>query len=276
MSAHQLNIMNSISSAYIANVYGANNNSGSATSTSGTASDSQPFFNTQKSQEHTKDKVTFSPQAQSINRNSTESTKAVQDQSNTPQAAQEGNSSSEKSVPSSKTGNLDAQQIKELDKLQSRDLEVRQHEHAHLAVAGQYASGGASFTYQKGPDGTKYAVGGEVPIDISKESSPEATILKMQVIKRAALAPASPSSADRMIASQADAKAAQARQEVSAQQNKDTQGMLSAENTPSSPTSPNIVINDGKELSPVISSSEDSTRTSLMIDTYKSIASMAN
>ena len=268
--------MNGISPAYIANVYKVNHNSGSATSTSGAGSGSQPFFNTQESQELAKDKVSFTSQSQSTNNNSTESSRAVQDQGNSPKTASDDNTSSEKTATSSKTENLDAQQVQELNKLKSRDLEVRQHEYAHLAVAGQYASGGASFTYEKGSDGTRYAVGGEVPIDVGKESSPEATVLKMQVIKRAALAPASPSSADRMIASQADAKAAQARQEISAQQNKDAQGMLSAENTPLSPSSPNIVINEGEEPSPVASSSEGSARTSLMIDTYKFIASMAN
>lgn len=268
--------MNGISSAYIANVYGANNTSSSTPSTNGSTARSQPFFNDQLNQPHLEDKVTLSPQSQSVNPNNSGSTRTVEDQGNTPKADQKDYFSPDKPTPNSNTESLEAKQLQELEKLKSRDLEVRQHEHAHLAVAGQYASGGASFTYQKGPDGTKYAVGGEVPIDISKESSPEATMLKMQVIKRAALAPASPSSADRMIASQADAKAAQARQEINAQQNKDAQGMLSSENIPQSPSSPNIVINDGKELSPVVSTSEGSTRKSLMIDTYKFVASLAN
>jgi hypothetical protein len=105
-------------------------------------------------------------------------------------------------------------ELKELQQLKSRDIEVRTHEQAHLSSAGQYAAGGASFTYQNGPDGNRYAVGGEVPIDISREKTPEETIQKMQVIKRAALAPASPSGADRQIAAQASATEAQARQEV--------------------------------------------------------------
>jgi hypothetical protein len=111
-------------------------------------------------------------------------------------------------------GSLDRQEMLELRKLTERDTEVRIHEQAHLSAAGQFARGGASFTYQRGPDGGSYAVGGEVGIDVGKEATPEATIVKMRIIKRAALAPAEPSAADRSIAAQAAAKESQAHQEV--------------------------------------------------------------
>lgn len=127
-------------------------------------------------------------------------------------------SSSEKSnndsVGTQGTESLDREEVQQLQELKQRDLEVRSHEQAHLAAAGQYARGGASFTYQKGPDGASYAVGGEVGIDIGKERTPEATIIKMQIIKRAALAPASPSGADRSIAAAAGMMESQARQEA--------------------------------------------------------------
>ncbi|MFC1601533.1 putative metalloprotease CJM1_0395 family protein, partial [Candidatus Sumerlaeota bacterium] len=57
--------------------------------------------------------------------------------------------------------------------------------------------------YQMGPDGKRYVVGGSVRLDMGKESSPEQTIQKARVIKRAALAPAEPSGADRRVAAQA-------------------------------------------------------------------------
>ena len=64
--------------------------------------------------------------------------------------------------------------------------------------------GAVSFQYQTGPDGKRYAVGGEVPIDVSSvEGDPRATLAKMQQIRRAALAPASPSGQDRAVAAQA-------------------------------------------------------------------------
>jgi len=101
-----------------------------------------------------------------------------------------------------------------IQQLKTRDREVKTHELAHLTSAGQYARGGPSYSYQLGPDGQRYAIGGEVPIDISKEKTPEQTLLKMQVIERAAMAPADPSSADRSIAAAAAAMEAQARQEI--------------------------------------------------------------
>jgi len=87
---------------------------------------------------------------------------------------------------------------------------VRRHEQAHAAVGGQYA-GSPSYTYQTGPDGQRYAIGGEVPIDVSPvKGDAQATISKMEVVKAAALAPAEPSGADRRVASLADSIRAQA------------------------------------------------------------------
>ncbi len=103
---------------------------------------------------------------------------------------------------------------KEVEQLKRRDREVKAHELAHKATAGLYAKGAASFNYKMGPDGKRYAVGGEVSIDISKEADPQKTLEKAQVIRRAALAPAEPSSQDRRIASQAAMMAAEARQEI--------------------------------------------------------------
>jgi hypothetical protein len=120
----------------------------------------------------------------------------------------------EKSATGTDPSSLNRQELMQLQQLRRRDTEVRTHEQAHLSAAGQYARGGASFTYQKGPDGGSYAIGGEVGIDITGEATPEATITKMQTIKRAALAPANPSGADKMIAAQANVKETQARQEL--------------------------------------------------------------
>jgi len=109
---------------------------------------------------------------------------------------------------------LDSRELQQLNTLKQRDREVRTHEQAHLSAAGQYARGGASFSFQKGPDGHSYAVGGEVGIDVGEERTPEATIAKMQTVKRAALAPANPSQADRRIAAQAAVKEAEANKEL--------------------------------------------------------------
>ena len=106
--------------------------------------------------------------------------------------------------------------------LKRRDREVRAHEQAHLAAAGQYALGGAKYTYQRGPAGKNYAVGGEVQIDTSPvPGDPEATLRKAEQIRRAANAPASPSAQDRAVAAEAVSLAIQARIEISRQQQND-------------------------------------------------------
>ena len=100
--------------------------------------------------------------------------------------------------------------------LKARDAEVRRHEQAHAAVGGQYA-GTPTYTFQTGPDGQRYAVGGAVAIDVSPvDGDPEATIDKMEMVKAAALAPAEPSAADRQVAALADAQRAQAVADLSA------------------------------------------------------------
>lgn len=102
-----------------------------------------------------------------------------------------------------------------IEELRKRDRDVRAHEQAHLAAAGRYARGGARFTYQVGPDGKRYAVGGEVSIDLSEvPGNPRATLQKAATIRRAALAPAHPSSADLAVASQAARLATKAHQEL--------------------------------------------------------------
>lgn len=94
--------------------------------------------------------------------------------------------------------------------LSARDREVRDHEQAHARVGGQYA-GEPTYTYQTGPDGQRYAVGGAVAIDTAPvRNDPQATIRKMEVVKAAALAPAEPSAADRRIAALAEAQKLQA------------------------------------------------------------------
>ena len=95
------------------------------------------------------------------------------------------------------------QDLETIRELAARDREVRAHEQAHQAVGGQYA-GGMSLTFERGPDGKRYAVAGEVPIDISPvPGNPEATMIKAEQVRRAALAPAEPSAQDRSVAAAA-------------------------------------------------------------------------
>ena len=118
-----------------------------------------------------------------------------------------------------------AQQL-QVAELEAIDTKVRAHELAHLAAAGSYATGGASFQYAKGPDGKQYAVGGEVGIDTGKESSPEATISKMQTVRAAALAPASPSPQDQKVAARASLVIAEVSQELQMIRLEQTKGKI--------------------------------------------------
>ncbi len=166
-----------------------------------------------------------------------------------------------KTAAKSESAKLDQQELALLQQLKRRDTEVRAHEQAHLSAAGQYARGGASFTYQKGPDGASYAVGGEVGIDVAKESTPEATITKMQTIKRAALAPATPSGADKRIAAQAGAKEAQARQELLQVRQEE---LLRGEEETLSLAESNLAVNNKKpDKSEIIASSRGGLKTKL-------------
>ncbi|PIW58652.1 putative metalloprotease CJM1_0395 family protein [Shewanella sp. CG12_big_fil_rev_8_21_14_0_65_47_15] len=95
------------------------------------------------------------------------------------------------------------QQEAQVATLKSRDIEVKAHEHAHATVGGQYAQS-PSFKYQKGADGQRYAIDGEVQIDVSAvPGDPQATINKMKQVYAAAMAPVDPSSADIRVATEA-------------------------------------------------------------------------
>jgi hypothetical protein len=101
----------------------------------------------------------------------------------------------------------------QLTELQQRDTEVRRHEQAHASLGGQYASS-PEYEYERGPDGRRYAVNGEVSIDISKVATPQETLRKAEQVKAAALAPAKPSVQDLRVATEATQIALEARAEI--------------------------------------------------------------
>ena len=122
----------------------------------------------------------------------------------------------------------------EIAKLRDRDHEVRAHEQAHKAAAGAHA-GAIHYDYQTGPDGKRYAVGGHVPIDVSPvPDDPQATIQKMDQIRRAALAPAEPSAADRQVAATAARQRAEAQVELRSERTEEALGAESGSDAPAS------------------------------------------
>jgi hypothetical protein len=129
-------------------------------------------------------------------------------------------------------GQLSEQQRRMVAKLAARDREVRAHEAAHQAAGGSMV-GAASFDYQTGPDGRSYAIGGQVPIQLSPGRTPQETIARAEQARAAALAPADPSEADLTVAADAAQMELQARaQEV--QQQRDAMQAALQESQPSS------------------------------------------
>lgn len=125
---------------------------------------------------------------------------------------------------------LDPEEREEVEELKERDREVRAHERAHVN-AGQPYAGQPSFEFEVGPDGRRYAVSGEVSIDSGRiQGDPEATIRKMEIVKRAALAPAEPSDQDRRVAAKADAIRRQAERELARQQQAERRQLLEGGN----------------------------------------------
>ncbi|MDX1756763.1 MAG: putative metalloprotease CJM1_0395 family protein [Marinobacter sp.] len=141
-------------------------------------------------------------------------------------AAKAGDESASPRDSTAATRRQEQAELQELARLKARDREVRAHEQAHQSVGGQYASA-PSYTYQRGPDGVQYAVGGEVNIDIAPVAdNPQATIDKMRTVRAAALAPAEPSGQDRAVAAEAMQLMMQAQQELA----QDREGLNQREN----------------------------------------------
>jgi hypothetical protein len=137
-------------------------------------------------------------------------------QSDEDESRQNSASSGEKSLDGDELTDGEKAMVEEL---KERDLEVRTHESQHLAAAGSYAVGGASFEYQTGPDGNAYAVGGSVDLDISEvKGNPQATINKARALRMSAMATSEPSSSDLAVAAGASSMEAKAAEELQEEQ----------------------------------------------------------
>jgi hypothetical protein len=108
---------------------------------------------------------------------------------------------------------LSPDEQEDVRKLAERDREVRAHEQAHKAAAGQLATG-PSYSYERGPDGKSYAVDGEVRISVREGDTPEETLRLAQQAQRAAQAPGELSAADQAVAAKAAAMATEARKAI--------------------------------------------------------------
>lgn len=203
---------------------------------------------------------------------------------------QQGQDKDNSEDPSAGKENADSRQQQQqqaeqakVRELKSRDQEVRTHEQAHAAVGGQYA-GSPQYEFETGPDGKRYAVGGEVSIDISEENTPEETLRKMQQVRAAALAPAEPSPQDLRVAQEATQKANEARSEITEQSAKEAAQAFSRvfpenpaapEQTSSQPELDDIV--QRGDVSPPTRSLSGSAQTaSLEIESQATAEQLAN
>ncbi len=120
---------------------------------------------------------------------------------------------------------LSPEALKVVEEMKARDREVRAHEQAHMAAGAGIVAGGPSYSYQQGPDGHRYAVGGEVQIDTSAiPGDPKATIEKAEQVRKAAMAPANPSGQDMAVAASAQQMINAAQAEMAkAEQNPDNE-----------------------------------------------------
>jgi len=123
---------------------------------------------------------------------------------------------------------MTSDQLRLLHKLQARDAEVRAHEGAHIAASGGMASA-PSYTYQIGPDGHRYAIGGEVRLTVPRGGTPEARLRIAEQMRSAAMAPASPSSQDQAVAAAAMQQISRARAAIEEEAAIEREEMMAAE-----------------------------------------------
>ena len=121
-----------------------------------------------------------------------------------PQAAQQLDpSQSEGQKADKEPFKLSEEDQKTVDKLKARDREVRAHERAH-AAAGGHMAGAPNYQFQAGPDGQRYAVGGDVSIRMPSSEDPAVRAQEARQVQAAATAPSSPSAQDLKVAAAAN------------------------------------------------------------------------
>lgn len=89
-----------------------------------------------------------------------------------------------------------------LEKFKRTDAQIRSHEQIHASIG--HTTAPISYTYQQGPDGKMYAVGGSVRLDTSIPDDPKAAAFKLDQISKAASGPVDSSGADNQIATQSN------------------------------------------------------------------------
>lgn len=126
---------------------------------------------------------------------------------------------------------LSPEQEQEVAQLKARDAEVKAHEQAHLAASAGISASAPSYTYETGPDGVKYAIGGEVNISFSQGNDPKENLANAEAMRAAALAPAQPSSQDLAVANNAQKMIEEAKQQIKEKAAEESQSTQTGEKT---------------------------------------------
>lgn len=142
------------------------------------------------------DEATISDEAKALFEK--DKTNSVQGQPSSDEAQENKNTTTQSK------NDLTPEQEQEVAKLKARDAEVKTHEQAHLSAASGISASAPTYTYETGPDGEKYAIGGEVSITVVQTGNPQKDLQSAQTMRAAALAPSQPSSQDLSVARNAD------------------------------------------------------------------------
>lgn len=170
----------------------------------------------------------------------------------------QNNTSPDSQNTSKVTEELTPAQKQEVAELKARDVEVKAHEQAHLSAAAGLGASAPHYDYQMGPDGKKYAIGGEVNINFTESQDPSENLAKAEAMRAAALAPAQPSGQDRSVAAQADRMIVEAEEELKTQ-NSDEETQ-SSDKTGETSSKEDSVMNDNIEITKKTDSTSDDSK----------------
>ncbi|MDZ4133051.1 MAG: putative metalloprotease CJM1_0395 family protein, partial [Dethiobacteria bacterium] len=146
---------------------------------------------------------------------------------------------------------LNTEEQREVQQLRARDREVRAHEQAHVAASGSIGVSGPRYSYEDGPDGKRYAVGGSVNFQVPPANSPAEEIRLAAQLRRMALAPANPSGTDRAVAAEASRKEAQARRELQQENMEKTETMRDSDTVGKTELRPFVVSDSGSDINSI-------------------------
>lgn len=222
---NSLGISSSYNTSSAASIY--NTNQVSYVKSKQEDSDAQDYTDVSYGKDDIKDEAIISDKAQTLlandkNNQSTDNT-AETSQSNSKKDDSTDIAGDKTKKETGKSGKeLTPNQEQEIAELKAADTKVRAHEAAHEAAAAGLSASAPSYTYETGPDGVQYAVGGEVNVSFQETGDPKKDIASAEKMQAAALAPADPSPQDRAVAQSAAMLIAKYEQEMAAQKKEES------------------------------------------------------